>query len=81
MRYVVKSNEAESFYKHCQKSLNNILQRIASCDDPTIRRVLISEFYSWIILSLEEQVIIFQTPAEFKRLYDSKNNKTNKFEN
>lgn len=77
----MKSNEAESFYKHCQKSLNNILQRIASCDDPTIRRVLISEFYSWIILSLEEQVIIFQTPAEFKRLYDSKNNKTNKFEN
>ena len=81
MRYVVKSNEAESFYKHCQKSLNNILQRIARCDDPTIRRVLISEFYSWIILSLEEQVIIFQTPAEVKRLYDSKNNKTNKFEN
>ena len=77
----MKSNEAESFYKHCQKSLNNILQRIASCDDPTIRRVLISEFYSWIILSLEEQVIIFQTPAEVKRLYDSKNNKTNKFEN
>ena len=77
----MKSNEAESFYKHCQKSLNNILQRIASCDDPTIRRVLISEFYSWIILSLEEQVIIFQTPAEFKRLYYSKNNKTNKFEN
>ena len=81
MRYVVKSNEAESFYKHCQKSLNNILQRIASCDDPTIRRVLISEFYSWIILSLEEQVIIFQTPAEVKRLYDSKNNKTNKYQN
>tara|TARA_B100000212_G_scaffold339391_1_gene317788 strand:+ start:1175 stop:1408 length:234 start_codon:yes stop_codon:yes gene_type:complete len=77
----VKSNEAESFYKHCQKSLNNILQRIASCDDPTIRRVLISEFYSWIILSLEEQVIIFQTPAEVKRLYDSKNNKTNKYQN
>ena len=77
----MKSNEAESFYKHCQKSLNNILQRISSCDDPTIRRVLISEFYSWIILSLEEQVIIFQTPAEVKRLYDSKNNKTNKFEN
>ncbi len=77
----MKSNEAESFYKHCQKSLNNILQRIASCDDPTIRRVLISEFYSWIILSLEEQVIIFQTPAEVKRLYDSKNNKTNKYQN
>ena len=74
----MKSNEAESFYRHCQKSLNNILQRIASCDDPTIRRVLISEFYSWIIFSLEEQVIFFQTPAEVKRLYDSKNNKTNK---
>ena len=77
MRYVVKSNEAESFYKHCQKSLNNILQRIASCNDPKIRKVLISEFYSWIFFSLEEQVIIFQTPAEVKRLYDSKNNKTN----
>ncbi len=81
MRYAVTSNEAESFYRHCYKSLNNILQRIANCDDPKIRKVLISEFYSWIFFSLEEQVIIFQTPAEVKKLYDSKNNKNNKLEN
>ena len=80
MRYAVTSSEAESFYQSCYKSLNNILQRIASYNDPKIRRVLISEFYSWIFFSLEEQVIIFQTPAEVKRLYDSKNNK-NELEN
>tara|TARA_Y100000589_G_scaffold291056_1_gene294204 strand:+ start:143 stop:376 length:234 start_codon:yes stop_codon:yes gene_type:complete len=77
----VTSTEAESFYQHCYKSLNNILQRIASCNDPKIRRALISEFYSWIFFSLEEQVIIYQTTAEVKRLYESKNNKTNKLEN
>ena len=80
MRYAVTSSEAESFYQSCYKSLNNILQRIASCNDQKIRKVLISEFYSWIFFSLEEQVIIFQTPGEVKRLYDSKNNK-NELEN
>ena len=80
MRYAVTSSEAESFYQSCYKSLNNILQRIASSNDPKIRKILISEFYSWIFFSLEEQVIIFQTPGEVKRLYDSKNN-NNQLEN
>lgn len=71
-------NEAENFYKHCDDSLNIVLRRIASCNDPSIRRVLVAEFYSWIFFSLQEQIIFCQTSEEIKRLYYTKKRNTQK---
>ena len=69
----------QNIYLSCNQSLVGTLERISKTRDPSIRRALIGEFFSWIFHDIGKQEVIAASAEDLKTIINQ--NKSNELDN